>query len=573
MSETLYTPAPNEKQLTLRALLSGCILGSLVSMINIYLGLQTGWMAAASLIAAILGYAVMKPLYPDYSVLENNITETAGSAAGGMSSAVGCMSVIPALDMLGHPMSLTTMYVWGFSVALVGIFYIVPLRKQFLLIDKLRFPTGVATAETIVLMHQTQGRDNNAKLLLKYAMVGGLISLSSYFIPSLKHLDVLACLGASAISMWGFTILSSPMMFGVGMIVGLRVALSFFIGALLAWGVVAPLITHLHWVHGNLYDYKTGAQGWLLWPGVTLMTVDALLIFIFNLPAMVMPTLKPVCDTLGDDEIPKHWWLSGLFVTSIATLISLKLYFHISMVVSLVGILLSALLAAMATRAQGETDINPVSAVSKVTQLIFAGISPGHTLNNLLGAGFTGAAATSAADMMSDLKTGLLLGASPRLQFITQCVGAIVGITFSVPLYFLFKAAYNIGGPDLPAPAAQAWKAFAEVLTQGLSTMPEHSFIAVSAAAVLALVINLLNRHPRLKAYLPSNTAMGMAFIIPAFYPVIFFLGAMLYQLWRYIKPQQARQYLFPVASGLIVGEGIMGIIKACLILLGVPHL
>jgi uncharacterized oligopeptide transporter (OPT) family protein len=571
MSEVLYTPAVGEKQLTLRALLAGCLLGSIVSMINIYLGLQTGWMAAASLITAILGYAILKPLCSNYSILENNITATAGCAAGGMSSALGCTTMIPALDMLDHPMSITTLYIWGFCVALIGIFYIVPLRKQFLLIDKLRFPTATATAETIVLMHQT-GRDNSASILLKYALIGGLISLSSYFMPSLKHIDIFATLGVTAISVWGFSVLTSPMMFGIGMIAGLRVALSFFIGAVIAWGLIAPVITHLHWVNSDLHDYKLGAQGWLLWPGITLMTVDALLIFLFNIPAMLKPTLKPQLTTLNND-IPKKAWISGLILTACASFICLTVCFHLGVLVSIVVIVLSALLAAMATRAQGETDINPVSAVSKVTQLTFTGIASGHAVDNLLGAGFTGAAAHSAADTMASLKTGLMLGASPKLQFLTQCIGAVVGIIFSVPLYFLFKAAYTIGGPSLPAPTAQAWKACAEVLTQGLSTLPAHSLTAVGAAAVLAVLMNLLSRNPRWKHYMPSNTAMGIAFIIPAYYAVIFFLGALVYQLWHRVQPQLASRGLFPVASGLIIGEGLMGIVKACLILLGVQPL
>lgn len=568
MIETIYTPEKNEKQFTLRALLAGCLLGSMVSMINIYLGLQTGWSTGAGLIAAILGFAVMKPWFPEYSVLENNITETAGSAAGSMSTAVGITALVPALDMLGHPMPMTTLYIWGFSVALLGIFFIAPLRKQILYVDKLRFPSGIATAETILIMHQNQGQDKQGKLLMQFSLLAGMVTLAAYFFKPLHLIDIFTPIGLSLISFWGFKLLTSPMMFGAGMLMGIRVGLSLMLGAVLAWGVIAPLITHAHWVSGPLYDYKHGAQGWLLWPGVALMTVDSLAHLLLSIPKILKSfTSKHIA---SDHDIPRCWWVGGLLVTSMATTLSLKFIFSIPVIVSLVGIVMAALLASIATRAAGETDINPLSAVSKVTQLVYAGISPGHTLLNLMGAGLTSAGATSAGDMMGDFKTGLLLGASPKKQFIAQSLGSLFGILFSVPLYFLFKAAYDIGGSDLPAPAAHAWKAFAELLTQGLQALPPNCLTAVAAASIVAVVINLLSLNNHLKPYLPSATAVGIAFIIPAYYPVAFFLGAVFYLVWSHVSPTRAGQLLYPLASGLIVGEGLMGVLKACLILLGI---
>lgn len=573
MIETIYTPKPNETQLTFRALLAGCLLGSMVSMINIYLGLQTGWSTGAGLIAAILGFAAMKPLFPDYSILENNITETAGAAAGSMSTAVGIVALVPALDMLGKPMSLTTLYIWGFSVGLIGIFFIAPLRKQILLIDKLRFPSGIATAETIVIMHENQGKDNNAMVLIKFALIAGAITLFTFFVPVFHHIDLFAVVGLSAVGFWGFNVLTSPMMFGAGMLMGIRVGVSLLLGAIIAWGIITPIIVHFNWVSGPLFNYKTGAQGWLLWPGVTLMTVDSLMTFALTLPRIIQSFHHRENIAKTEEDIPSLWWISGLAITSVATTISLKIFFHIPILVSIIGIVLSSLLASIATRATGETDINPLSAVSKVTQLVYAGISPGQTLLNLMGAGLTSAGATSAGDMMSDLKTGLLLNASPKKQFISQCIGSIFGIIFSVPLYFLFKKAYDIGGPNLPAPAAHAWKAFAEVLTQGVSALPQHCLSAVVISAGIAIILSLLSRVEALQKYLPSNTAMGIAFIIPAFYPMIFFAGAIFYLIWQKYYTEQANKYLFPVASGLIVGEGLMGVCKAGLILMGVKPL
>jgi len=127
----LHQPQPNEPQLTVRAVVAGCFLGSIMSAINIYFGLHTGWTVGGSLMTAIIAFSFFRYICQrhDYSILENNITQTAGSGAGFMSSGVGLISVIPALDLMGHSLPMSTIYLWGFSVATLGVFYAIPLRQ------------------------------------------------------------------------------------------------------------------------------------------------------------------------------------------------------------------------------------------------------------------------------------------------------------------------------------------------------------------------------------------------------------------------------------------------------------
>ncbi|MBT8493498.1 MAG: OPT/YSL family transporter, partial [Deltaproteobacteria bacterium] len=240
--EQLHSPEPGERQLTARAIIFGCLLGGLVSAMNISFGLKIGWTVGGSLMAAILGYAaftianaappgliklllvlqivigtgacaaitlsaglglplvagvtslalvvsvvlawVLWKVYPGQpSVLETNITQTTGSAAGTMASAGGLVAPIPAMLMLGYEIPLWGMFAWVASVAFLGVFFAVPLRRQYVDIEKLRFPTGTATANTIVSMF-AKGAEamQKAKVLVWVAIGSGAYALASYFV-------------------------------------------------------------------------------------------------------------------------------------------------------------------------------------------------------------------------------------------------------------------------------------------------------------------------------------------------------------------------------------------------------
>lgn len=567
-----------ERQLTFRAVAAGCLLGSVMSAINIYFGLHTGWTVGGSIMTAIIAFSFFRYLCQshDYSILENNITQTAGSGAGFMSAGMGLVSVIPALQLMGTELPMSTIYLWGFSVATLGVFYAIPFRQQFIIKEKLRFPTGIATAETILAMHEADHQDKRASVLFRFAIIAAVFTLTAFFLPFLESLPVFTWLGFATATTWGFSLYMSPMLIGGGMLVGPRVGISLGLGALLAWALLGPLAQHYGWVTGPIFDYRTGIQGWVLWPGVSLMVADSLVTFVLSLKKLqVFQFIRKFhwsrqAPSLG--QVPNAWWICGLGITSVFTIISMQVFFDIPAFLTLIAIVLSWLLAAIATRATGETDINPASAVSKLTQLAYGGLAPGQAVTNLMAAGVSNAGAAMCADMMQDLKTGYLLGATPRKQFIAQLFGCVSGIVFSVPIYELFNRAYDIGGKTLPAPSAHAWRAMSELLTKGVSALPEHALLAVIIAGVVGVVLALA-RYYADKPWLPSGVAVGIAFIIPAYYSLDFFIGAMLLLLWRRVDARQSRQLAFAVASGLLVGEGLMGIAKAGMTLLGVQPL
>ena len=240
--ERLYKPLPGEAQLTARAVLAGCLIGSVVSCTNIYIGLKIGWSFGASIITAVLGFALFAVIGKRLSVLETNTAQTTGSAAGSMSSAAGLLAAIPAMNLLGHEIPWWALMLWSVAVAFLGVFYAVPLRRQMVEVDKLRFPTGLATAETILAMFSEAAEAMaKAKVLVFCGLAAGLFTLASHFLPELEKPPLhqwLPVLWLELAAGWTFSIYLGPSLFGAGFLIGPRVVLSLVVGAFVAWGVL-----------------------------------------------------------------------------------------------------------------------------------------------------------------------------------------------------------------------------------------------------------------------------------------------------------------------------------------------
>ncbi len=583
--DRLYQPEQGEAQLTVRAIVTGCLLGIVVASMNIYFGLRTGWSIGGSLIAAILGFSVWASIHKmfharKYSVLETNITQTAGSAAGSMTSAAGLLSSIPALGMLGTNLSYGELVMWAMAVGYLGVFFAVPLRNQMVVVEKLRFPTGTATAETIVSMFATGSQAlAQASVLMKWGLFAALFTLIAFFVPQLGH-PPMEWVGLAAIGAWGISLLISPLMTGAGLLIGPRVGSSLLAGALFSWCVLGPLAQSQGWATGAIMSYQDGPRGWILWPGVAIMVADALtnLALSWRTILNTFKRSKKGEDQTGmeadSERVPNAVWLIGLgFGSALAITVAWKV-FDISPWMTAIAIAMSSVLAMIAVRSTGETDINPTGGMGKVTQLVFGGVAPGNTTTNLMAAGITAAGASQAGDMMQDLKTGRLLGASPRNQIVAQCIGILAGIPVSVGIYKLFDAAYEIGGTEIPAPAAHAWRAMAELLSNGFSELPPFAPIAILCGALFGILVPVLRKNVKaLAPFLPSGLAFGIAFIVPAYYSIAMFIGAMLLVGWKKNRPDTAKVFAIAVASGLIAGEGLMGVVTAVLTLIGLGPL
>jgi uncharacterized oligopeptide transporter (OPT) family protein len=579
-SEIKYTPQPGEAQLTWRAVIAGCLTGSIVACTNISVGLKVGWSFGASIISAVLSYSIFAATKRPLTVLETNIAQSAGSAAGYMASSVGLLSAIPAMMMLGQEISTMTTIVWGLGVSYLGIFFAVPLRRQFVEIEKLRFPTGTATAETILAM-VSEGSEALAKSrALLWSTVGaGLVTLAGHFIHPVADPPLDQWLGFGTLATaaaWGFRISLGPSLFGAGMLMGSRVVWSLLAGTIAGWAILGPFAQHQGWAPGTeiMKDLATGPRGWILWPGVAILVSESLMALALSWRtfAKVLTTRAELGDSNKADpeSIPNSWWISGLAVTSLWTILAAHFMLDIPWYLTLVAIPLSALLATVGVRSTGETDVNPVGGLGKVTQLVFGGLAPGQLTTNLMSAAITSGGASQAADMMQDLKTGYLLQASPRKLMISQLFGVLAGIVFIVPVFKILIRAWGLGSEELPAPAGIAWKAMAEIMVQGLGALPPHTPKVALFAAIFGASLPLLRRIPRFKPFAPSGLAFGIAFIVPPENSLMMFGGLLAYYVWRMINSQAAEKLSFAVASGFIAGEGLMSIVNAILTILDV---
>ena len=224
---------------------------------------------------------------------------------------------------------------------------------------------------------------------------------------------------------------------------------------------------------------------------------------------------------------------------------------------------LSFWLALVACRVTGETDTTPVGAMGKVTQITFGALSPGAINVNLMSANITAGAATSAADLLTDLKSGYLLGAHPRKQFLAQFSGIFVGTVVTVLTFaVLVPNAQMLGTDQFPAPAAQTWSAVAIALGQGLSLLESIKLWLIFAGGVVGVVLTLAPvLLPKYQKYLPSAAAFGLAWVFHWYYGLLFFLGALVALVLERRKPKLAEEFTLPVASGVVAGGSLMGVV------------
>ncbi|MGE5708043.1 MAG: OPT/YSL family transporter, partial [Bacteroidota bacterium] len=203
--------------------------------------------------------------------------------------------------------------------------------------------------------------------------------------------------------------------------------------------------------------------------------------------------------------------------------------------------------------------------------LMYGAIAPGNMTANLMTAGVTSGVASHAADLLQDLKSGYLLGANPRYQFIAQMFGVTAGAFFAVPVYrLLVPSAAALGTDQLPAPAAQVWAGVAKLLSQGLSSLPPSAVVALVIAGILGIVITLLEKaFPQHRKWIPSATGLGISLVVPFYNSLSMFLGAMIALFFLKKHEEAAETYTIPVSSGLIAGESLMGIVIAALAMLG----
>jgi putative OPT family oligopeptide transporter len=511
---------PNERQLTVRAVVTGMVLGGVMSLSNLYVGLKTGWGLAVTVTAAVLAFGVFSalrriapvgPFRQEFTSLENNVMASSASAAGYFTGA-GMTSAVPALFMAtGRTLGPWELAFWILAVSFLGVLLAVPMRRQMIDVDRLPFPEGLAYAETIRSLHSAPGEARSKALALGWgALVAAAVKLAGSVMGFVKpavalkapilpeHLPLFERFLPLTLG-----IQTDILMMGAGAIMGLRIGVGLLLGSVLAFGVLGTWL-HTHGLSGAALTFG-GVRNWLVWPGVTVIVVSGLLAF-----ALKWRTALAALSGLGrlasgtrqggmaEIEVPTKWFLWGTLACTVMTVALAKVIFDIPPWMGLLAVILSVLLSIVACRATGETSITPVGPLGKITQLMYGGIAAGNIQTNLMTASVTAGAAMHSADLLTDLKGGYVLGGKPRNQFVSQFFGVLAGAVFCVPAYLLLATPERLGSTQFPAPAAKTWQAVAELLATGVSTK-QRGHADAAAATIQALPV----------APVPAGTAPG----------------------------------------------------------------
>ncbi len=583
-------PAAAAPQLTLRAIVVGVLIGCVMCLSNIYVFFKTGWSLGVTLTACILAFATFKAAHAigltktPLGALENNALTTLASGAGFMTgggnmAAFGALLMITTLRPPGMPMVL-----WFAAIAALGVFAAIPIKRQLIDEEQLPFPTGTATAETIRSIHSEvveKGMSKAAWLAVAGAF-GALLtvlrdvkgSFMPFNVPSAIELP--GRIAGRVLKDWSFTLKMEVVLLAAGALMSFRTGWSLMLGGALTYGVLAPSLLE----QGIIKDvgYKA-IVAWTLWPGAAMLVGSGLTSFLFDYKS-VGRAFSGLGSMFGGkkveedpDECPSWWFPTGFIVLGPVVIVLMSVLFDIPMWAGAIAVPLAVLMGFVAARVTGETDVTPTKALGPVTQLIFGVLTPGNLSGNIMSANVTGGVGLHAADLLTTLKTGKLLGASPRVQFRAQILGVIAGAIVIVPLFNLIIPDPSVLGSDeWPAPSCLVWAGVSKAFAGGLGALESSAKTASVIGLLLGVAMAILEKvaPAKLRAYIPSPSGVGIAMVIPGANCLAMFLGSAAAEAFRRVKPAAAEKMVVPVSSGLIAGESLMGIIVTILIVAGV---
>jgi uncharacterized oligopeptide transporter (OPT) family protein len=272
-------------------------------------------------------------------------------------------------------------------------------------------------------------------------------------------------------------------------------------------------------------------------------------------------------------ECPGWWFPAGYVVLGPIVIGLMVVLFQIPLWAGIVAVPLAIVMGFVAARVTGETDVTPTKALGPVTQLIYGVITPGNLSGNIMSANVTGGIGLHAADLLTTLKTGWLLGGSPRVQFYAQLFGVLAGAAVVVPAFNILIPDPTVLGSDAwPAPSCLVWAGVSKAFAGGVGALDVYARSGIGAGLALGVALALMEKFApaRLRQFVPSPSGLGIAMVIPGSNAVAMFAGALLAWLLARRVPATAKRFVVPVASGLIAGESLMGVVVALLVVAGV---
>ena len=586
-----YIPAEKvTPELTVTSVIMGCILAVIFGAANAYLGLRVGMTVSASIPAAVISMGVIRVILRRNSILESNMVQTIGSA--GESLAAGAIFTMPALFLwaeegLSDKPGIVEITLIALCGGILGVLFMVPLRNALIVKEHatLLYPEGTACADVLLA-----GEEGGANASTVFSGMG-LAAIFKFVVDGLKLLpaDVSAAFKSfkGEIGMEVY-----PALLGVGYIVGPKIASYMFTGSLIGWMVIIPLICLFGpdtWMYpaaegttiAQLYANGGAAAIWstyVKYIGAGAIATGGIISLIKSLPLIVttfrdsMKSMKGSKNTSTErtaQDLPMQFILLG--VVAMVFIIWIVPAIPVTLLGAVIIVVFGFFFATVSSRMVGlvGSSNNPVSGMAIATLLIatFAIKSSGKTgIDGMTAAIAVGSViciiAAIAGDTSQDLKTGYLLGATPKKQQMGEMLGVVVsGLAIGGVLYLL-NAAWGYGTAEIPAPQAQLMKMIVEGIMGG--NLP---WGLVFVGVFLAICLEIL-RIP----VMPS--AIGL--YLPIYLNATIMIGGIVRGLLdrrkgvdEKTKTAQATDGTL-YCAGMIAGEGLVGILLAIFAVVGI---
>jgi putative OPT family oligopeptide transporter len=601
------------RELTLRALVLGALITTAFTAANIYLGLKVGLTFASSIPAAVISMAVLSA-FKDSSILENNIVQTVASAAGTLSAII---FVLPGLVIVGWwtGFPFWQSFLICVSGGVLGVLFTIPLRRALVTHSDLPYPEGVAAAEVLKVGSGTRGevkddtgeaREGLVAVTLGTVASAGLAIVGATRIAATEVTGYFGLMGRAST---GYDIAWSLALLGAGHLVGLSVGIAMLVGQVISWVVAVPILTAMHPAAAGVSLAAHTAAVWrtqVRFLGAGTIAIAA----IYTLATLAKPVLGGLVSTLVasrsttvDDDRDRDIsppWIIALAIVCLAIAGVLAFTFAKSTVLApsalrltlvavpfvfLVGFLIAGICGYMAGLiGASNSPISGVGILSIVicASLLVMAVTPTDATRPALVAfalfitAIVFACATISNDNLQDLKTGQLVGASPMRQQIALIVGVGAGAAVIPSVLNLLAKAYGFAGAanigvvapnPLPAPQATLISALAQGVIGGKL---DWQMIGIGALVGVALIVVDAALGAMKKLRIPP-LAVGIGIYLPMSATFAVIIGALISH-WFNRKaratpnPGRTERLGTLVASGLIVGESIWGVINAGLI-------
>ncbi|XP_049343921.1 probable metal-nicotianamine transporter YSL7 [Solanum verrucosum] len=622
-----YVP-PWQKQITLRAMLTGLILSVVFNFIVCKLNLTTGVIPSLNVAAGLLGFAGVRSwtvvidkfgmLKQPFTRQENTVIQTCVVASSGIAFSSGTTSYMLGMSPYiatqsgagntpnnTKTLSISWMFPYLFVVSFAGLFSIVALRKLMIIKYKLTYPSGTATAYLINCFHTPKG----AKLAKK--QVGSLFKSFgfSFIFGAIQWLVArdegcgfgsLHTFGAQAYAKRFYFDFSSTYV-GVGMLCPYMVNISLLIGAIVSWGIMWPMIEAKKgvWYSADLSATSLhGIQGYRVFIAIAMMLGDGVFHFAYMLVVTILSFTKRKSSRKEDeeedddnkiqneyflkDQIPNWAAAVGYACIVVVSIIAIPIIFpSLKWYHVLVAYLIAPILAFCNSYGAGLTDWSLASNYGKIAILTFSywvGLENGGVIAGLASCGLMMCIVDTASGLMGDFKTGYLTLSSPRSMFFSQLIGTAMGCIITPLVFSIFNTAYHLGDPNgpYPAPYALMYRGIALLGVEGFDSLPTHclslSIWFFLAAILINLVTQLLEKFEtkyRIYRFIPSPMCMAIPFYLGGYFAIDMCLGSLILFGWQMYNKQKAKDFGPAVASGLICGDSLWGIPASVLALAG----